>query len=157
MKAEDIYRNYFEDVYRYILCICADEELACEITQQTFFKAMFSLHTFRGDCDIKIWLLKIAKNIYYSHLRKNKKLVEFPQYDLPDNESLSSLVEDRDTAMHIRRILQTLNEPYKEVFTMRVITELPFEEIGAAFGKSAHWACVTYHRAKEKIKKQLEE
>ena len=48
-------------------------------------------------------------------------------------------------------------EPYKEVFMWRVFAELSFKQIGQMFGKSENWACVTYHRARSKIKERLGE
>ncbi|MBQ3120400.1 MAG: sigma-70 family RNA polymerase sigma factor, partial [Peptococcaceae bacterium] len=44
----------------------------------------------------------------------------------------------------------------KEVFMWRVFAELSFKQIGQIFGKSENWACVTYHRARNKIKERLE-
>ena len=48
-------------------------------------------------------------------------------------------------------------EPYKEVFTLRVFGELPFEKIGRLFGKSANWARVTFYRARVQIATYMEE
>jgi len=48
-----------------------------------------------------------------------------------------------------------MKEPYKEVFSLRIFGELSFREIANIFNKSEHWACVTYHRAKEMIKKDV--
>lgn len=64
---------------------------------------------------------------------------------------------DRDTAFEIHQFLYAMEEPYKEVFSLRVFGELPFEKIGKLFGKSAGWARVTYYRAKQKILTHMEE
>ena len=58
--------------------------------------------------------------------------------------------------MAIHGILHRLPEPYKEVFTLRVLGELSFRQIGNLFDKSENWACVTYHRAKQKIQREME-
>jgi len=62
----------------------------------------------------------------------------------------------RDEAMRIRRELHKIPEPYKEVFMWRVFAEMSFKQIGAVFGKTENWACVTYHRAKNMIKTRME-
>lgn len=49
-----------------------------------------------------------------------------------------------------------MKDPYKEVFTLRVFGELPFEKIGEIFGKSAGWARVTFYRSKKMIREYLE-
>ena len=157
LKIETLYKEYFDDIYRYLHKISGDAALADEITQQTFFKAMRSLHRFRGDCDVRIWLLRIAKNTFYSHKKNTARFVSFPEQAIQQSSSVAEDVEDKDTVQCILQALHTLCEPYKTVFEMRVFAELSFEQIGSAFGKNAHWACVTYHRAKEKIKQKTED
>ena len=61
----------------------------------------------------------------------------------------------RDTAMVLHRLLHALPEPYKEVFSLRILGELSFAQIGDLFGKSESWARVTYHRAKLKLKEDI--
>ena len=155
IKLDDIYHDYFSDVYKYTLKICGNEDLASEITQQTFFKAMFSLHKFRGECDVKVWLLRIAKNTLYSHIRKHKKQISLLEYDLQSEDRVEDIIEDRDTARRIRAILENMQEPYKEVFSLRTFGELSFKQIGDLFEKTESWARVTYYRAKTKIKEEL--
>ena len=63
----------------------------------------------------------------------------------------------RELATEIRVALQRLDEPYKEVFSLRTFGELSFKEIGKLFGKSDNWARVIYHRAKLKVKEKLKD
>lgn len=67
---EKIYQEYFKDVFLFAKRISGDEHIAEEITSDTFFKAMRSLDSFRGDCDVRVWLCQIAKNCYYSYQKK---------------------------------------------------------------------------------------
>lgn len=158
---EKIYRDYFDDVYRYILRLSGDEHMAEEITSEAFFKAMGSVSSFRGDCGIRVWLCQIAKNSYYTHLKKAAKMVSVDDGELEELPSEESSVEEqcmkRAEAARIRTILHHISEPYKEVFMWRVFAELSFKQIGQIFGKSENWACVTYHRAKAMIQFRLEE
>lgn len=76
---------------------------------------------------------------------------------LPDpSETVEEQFVRRDEAARIRKILHEIPEPYKEVFMWRVYAELSFKQIGQIFGKSENWACVTYHRARLKIKERME-
>ena len=70
---EHLYDTYFNDVYLYILRLSGNEHLAEEITSDTFFKAMKSINSFRGDCDVRVWLCQIANNCYYSHFKKSNR------------------------------------------------------------------------------------
>ena len=119
---------------------------------------MKALDSFREDCDIRVWLCQIAKNGYYSYLRKNKRLVRSPEaHELAEDPHLAQALVDRDTSVKIHGLLHQLPDPYKEVFTLRVFGELSFKQIAALFGKTENWACVTFHRAKAKIRERMEE
>lgn len=155
---ESIYRRYFADVELYLRAICHEEQLAEELTEQVFFQALKALPKFRGDCDIRTWLCAMARNCYLSHLRKTKPTEDIDQLQIPDpRQSVEEKIEDRQQAMVIHRILHDMPEPYKEVFSLRVFGQLSFEDIGSLFGRTANWACVTYHRARQKIREKMEE
>ena len=155
---EKLYYDYFNDVYRYILRLSGSEQVAEDITSETFFKAMQSVDRFRGDCDIRVWLCQIAKNCYYTYIKKHSK-----QKSLDDDvfmflsDSVEDQVSRQDEAQRIKEILHCIPEPYKEVVMWRVFAEMSFRQIGQIFGKTENWACVTYHRARKIIKDRLEE
>lgn len=151
---EEVYNLYFKDVYKYVLSLCREEETAQEITQETFFKALKSIDSFRGQCKLYVWLCQIAKNTYYTHAARpsHQRYEETPA---ASDDHLEEALEDRDSAFRIHQILHRLEEPYKEVFSLRVFGELPFRQIGTLFGKTESWARVTYHRARLKIKEEL--
>jgi len=155
---ENIYSLYFTDVFRYARSLTMDEPMAEEITEETFFRAMRSLGSFRGDCEIRVWLCRIAKNLWLTEQKKRSHFSddESALDETPDEHDFTSDISDKQTVIQIHRILHGIEEPYKEVFSMRVFGELSFKEIGELFSKNEHWACVTYHRAKEKIQNVLE-
>ena len=155
---ETIYRTYFRDVELYLRAICHDDHLAEELTEQVFFQALKALPTFRGDCDIRTWLCSMGRNAYLSHLRKQKPTEDIDEIQIPDpRRSIEEQILDRDQAMAIHKVLHDLPEPYKEVFSLRVFGQLSFQDIGSLFGRTANWACVTYHRACQKIRDKMEE
>lgn len=157
---EKIYRNYFNDVFLYIRRLSGNENIAEEITSETFYKAMRSIDSFRGDCDIRVWLCQIAKNCYYTYLKKAGQIDSIEDVELLNISAQDETVEERlsrqDEAMQIQKILHDVPDPYKEVFMWRVFAELSYKQIGQLFGKSENWACVTYHRARNMIRERLE-
>lgn len=161
MNIEELYRTYFDIVYRYIRSISQDGSLAEEVTQETFFKALEKIDQFRGDCDVRVWLCQIAKNTLYDHLKKQKKQLlgdeRLEETEGAGGELLEEKLAQRSQAMEIHKILHRLSEPYKEVFSLRTFGELNFREIGMLFGKSENWARVTYYRARVKIREELEQ
>lgn len=156
---ETIYSTYFDQVYRYTRSLTLDEQAAEDLTAETFLRAMRSLSSFRGECEIRVWLCRIAKNLWLTERKKQKRLTDSPEEalsGLDDGVDLAETVADRDTARLLHRALHRLEEPYREVFSLRVFAELPFDDIGQLFGHNAHWACVTYHRARTKLLKEME-
>lgn len=160
MNIEELYRTYFDIVYRYIRSISQDGSLAEEVTQETFFKALEKIDQFRGDCDVRVWLCQIAKNTLYDHLKKQKKQLlgdeKLEKAESAGGELLEEKLAQRSQAMEIHKVLHRLSEPYKEVFSLRVFGELSFGTISSLFGKSESWARVNYHRACKKIREELD-
>lgn len=155
MDFEEIYRAYFKDVYRYVCGLSADAVIAEEVTQESFAKALKAVDRFDGRTDVRAWLFSIAKNTYYSYCRKKKESVM--EDTVVTDVSLSERLVDKETAFFIHQYLHNMDEPYKEVFYLRVFGELPFKKIGLLFGKSDDWARVTYYRAKKQIMAYMEE
>ena len=157
---EKIYNEYFNDVYLYIKRLSGDEHIAEEITSETFFKALKSIDSFRGECEIRVWLCQIAKNSYYTYVKKNSKVQNVDEAELinlPDNKNnVENEVQSKLQAFAIQKVLHEIDEPYREVFMWRVYADLSFKEIAGIFNKNENWACVTYHRARKLIKERLE-
>ena len=153
---DQIYQSYFESVYRYALSLSGNMQTAEEITQETFFKAMRSLDQFQGKSSLKSWLCTIAKNLWLSDQRKKKAQPIDDALQLPDlSAGPEEAIVRQDESMRIHRLLHDLDEPYREVFTLRTLGQLSFRDIGELFGKSEN--CVVYHRARAKIKEKMEE
>ncbi len=156
---EAVYRSYFGDVYRYALTLTAgDQVLAEDLTSDCFIKAMTAIRHFRGQCELRVWLCQILKRLFLDHLRRQSRRASVPlPEDLPDpDRSLEERFALADEAMRAHHALHGLKEPYREVFSLRAMGGLSFQQIGELFGKTANWACVTYHRARGKLMDELE-
>ncbi|WP_361344515.1 sigma-70 family RNA polymerase sigma factor, partial [Streptomyces sp. NPDC021562] len=84
----------------------------------------------------------------------------FDTNEIPEQVSQKSMEEmilRKEDNFRLHKVLPHLEEPYKEVFTLRVFGELSFKEISEIFEKTESWARVTYHRAKRKIRDLLQE
>lgn len=153
---ETLYVQYFTDVYKYVLSLCRSESEAEELTQETFYKALQNIDRFKGQCKVYVWLCQIAKNSYFSSLKKNKRCVsqdEVLEQRMPREPEQDYLLDE--TAFEAQQALHRLREPYKEVLLLRIFGELPFSRIGQLFGKTESWARVTYHRGRLKWKELL--
>lgn len=135
----------YEAVYHYALSICRNETEAQDLTQETFLKAMNAVESFKGNSSLYTWLCAIAKNLWINRCKKQSReiipenIAEMGQDDQP---SIEQQVADKETAMHIHKILHNMNEPYKEVFSLRVFGQLSFSEIAKLF---SFISCVGYY------------
>lgn len=158
MDYEKLYNSYYMQIYSYVVPVVQNRALAEEITQNTFYKAISAQAKFKGRSNELTWLCSIAKNLCYDELRVERRVADMGGLsELPSNENIEYAIADSDMAFRIHLVLHRLEEPYKEVFQLRVFGELPFGQIATIFGKTEAWARVTYHRAKLKIQERLEE
>ncbi len=155
---DEIYRLYARTVYGFLLSRCRNSDIAEELTSETFYRAVKNIDSYNGSCKMSVWLCEIAKNLYTDYMRKSERRnVSIEERELPDEDNIILRYEDKEQTLNIHRILHTLEEPYKEVFSLRIFSELSYKEIGDIFGKSDGWARVTFFRAKEIILKKINE
>ena len=144
-----------------MLNMVKNQTAAEEITQNTFVKAMTSRRAFQGEASEYTYLCAIAKNLCMDYFREEQKKAELSgdeamaPTDMEKDHVLNKMLT-RETTLKIHQILHHMEEPYKEVFELRVFGELSFAEIAMIFKKTESWARVTYHRARSKMKERLD-
>ena len=153
---ERLYNTYYMRVFSYVMTMAGDRHTAEEITQEAFFKAFSKASSFRNESDEVTWLCAIAKNCFYDEKRRQSKTAPIPE-EIPDTgKEIEQAAADRDSSFRIHVALHALEEPYREIFELRVFGELSFRDIGTIFGKTENWARVTYHRARLKLQERME-
>ena len=153
---DEIYEQYALFVYRYLLSLTGREELAEELTQETFFQAIRCIDQYNGTCKISTWLCAIGRNQYLAHVKKNRPHLEWNEETVPyteeaaENLALSSL-----SRMELMKKLHGIQEPLREVLYLRIFGDLSFREIGEIMNQSENWARVNFYRGKEKMAKEI--
>ncbi len=155
---EELYRLYYKDIYFFVLKL-ADyrDDVAEEVTQESFYQAFISLKRFRGECSIKSWLYQIAKNTCYKYLKTHAKEVYLEEnlYQEQEGKDISAVVEEKQAIDHVIRIIADLDERSRCIVTYRLFDRKSYKEIGALTGIREATAKVLFFRAKEKIQQQL--
>ena len=156
MLFEELYEENYKIVYGYLLSLSKNETISEDLTSDTFLKAFEKISTFKGNIKTSTWLCQIAKNEYLQYLRKHKKTDSIEECsDIADTDRIEDIVQDKTMAITIHKLLHDLEEPYKEVFVLKVFAELSYKDIACIFEKTETWARVTYHRARLKIIERL--
>ncbi len=147
----EIYEANVKEVYGFLLSLCRDEQMAEDLTQETFLKALNNIDSFRGDCKISVWLCQIGKHLFYRQYNKTRNRADYDPGTidhLARQESPESDILQNTETSRILYHLHTMDEPYKEVFMLHIFGEVSLKEISLLFGKSDSWARVTFYRAK---------
>ena len=151
---EEIYKQYFETVNKYLFCLTRNNDIAEELTQETFYKAVKKIDTYKGECKISVWLCQIAKNSWYDYCKKNKKVMRLEEelLEIQSDETTEEKVISNDEKISLYRKLQKLDEKTREVIYLRITGELSFKEIGMILNQTENWARVTFYRGKNQLK-----
>ena len=155
LDIDDIYKEYAEMVFKFLITLCNDESTAEELTQETFYRAIISSNRYDGTCKVSTWLCQIAKHLWYQEIDKRKR----KETSMLDDNIASSkfnpeeelcLIEDK---MQLIKAVHILDDTAKEIVLLRITGTFSFREIGEVFNKNENWARVTFYRAKQKIMK----
>lgn len=151
---DEIYKLYADKLYHYCLKLTKNPYEAEDLTQHTFLKAIEKLHTFKNECSVSTWLCTIAKNQFINNLKKThdfsyEKVLEI--YHEKEGNSIEDILISKELTKKIYNTIENLEEPFRDIFILRVFNEMRFKDIGILFNKSEVWARVNYHRAREKI------
>ncbi|GLC89487.1 RNA polymerase sigma factor [Lysinibacillus piscis] len=149
----EIYEQYADSVFKYLMVLCSNKDVAEELTQETFYQAVRSIDNYNGECKMSVWLCQIAKHTYYKYVDKQMKQPNQPP-SLSYFPSAESHLIENENKLVLYRTIHLLDEPYKEIVLLRILGGLSFKEIGEIHRKSENWARVTYYRAKLKLRER---
>ena len=142
---EFIYHENYLILYKFLLKIGCPPQDIDDVIQDTFVKAILNIDQFKNESKLSVWLCQIAKNTWYSYLKKNKNIVTIDENQLKDDHS------------YFINFVDYIEEPYKSVFTLKEIMGYSYQEIACKYKKSESWARVTYYRVRMKYQKLFEE
>lgn len=150
---EEIYEMYSRKVFLFLLSKTNSEQLAEELTQETFFQAVQCIDRFKGNSSILTWLCGIAKNVWFKYQKKHQEtlFIDADILEIEDKKEINIQWEQKE----ILRLIHDMNEPIREVMYLRLISNLSFAEIGEIIGKTENWTRVTFFRGKQKIVKEI--
>ena len=137
-----------DKLFTYSMCMVKDTDLANDLFQETFIKAIMKLRDgkYKDNGKFSFWMTRIAHNVIIDHFRelKSTHIVETPKdKDLQNMKDASVLENDRERNMvneqvleDVKRLMNALPETQREVVFMRYFQEMSFKEIAQATGVS---------------------
>lgn len=155
---DEIIKTYANDVKRFCMSLCHDEQTAEELMQETFYRAYRTIHRYDGTCLMTTWLFTIAKRAWIDSLRKKrpvKSLEEVSENQMKTEETPEVLLNRKLTMEYLMNLIDEMKEPDRSVFLLRAISDKSYKEIGNLFCKSENWARVIYYRVRLKLMERV--
>ena len=144
---EEIYKEYFSIIYKYLCSLSHNEELA----QETFYRAVKNIKKYKGTCKMSTWLCQIAKNLWYTELKKEKRNLDIDIEEMYESPDILEEYINKEQKMELYKKIAKLDDKTKEVIYLR-LNGVTFKEIGEILGKNENWAKIIFYRGKEKLK-----
>ncbi len=148
-----VYRENCPRVYRFLMALCKNSDIAEELTQETFFKVYMNLSSVKDESKLSSYIMTVARNCFYALCREQKKREELDE-KLESPLKVGEELEAEEAVKEAKTVVASLEEPYAEVFMLH-IQGVPLKEISRLYSKSESWARVTFHRAKMKASERM--
>lgn len=129
------YEQYKNGIYRYAFSITGDAHLAEDILHDTFLKALSGKHAFAPE-KAQAWLYRVARNLCYDQLRREKREGSYEQPPGRAEKSYAYI-----------EMIASLSPSEREIVTLKIVGGLTHREIGAVLGITAKAAQKRYERA----------
>ena len=152
---EKLYNDYFQTVYKYLFSITHNADVSEDLTQETFYQAIKTYDSFRGDSKVSVWLCQIAKHLWYKEYKKisQHSLGSIDELSdiIPSDANVEKIILENDSKIELYQRIHDLDEKTREVIYLRITGELSFREIGEILERNETWARVTFYRGKQKM------
>lgn len=161
MSAEEdfsrIYQEHAPAVMRYLIYLSGSPATAEELTAETFYQAIVSAHRFRGESSLRTWLFGIARNLYLSHLRHQRRHIPLDEAAyLPTGGDPAIHFLHTERQHQVVAALQTLSESDRSILLLYAREGLSYQEIAHLLSLSLSAVKVRLHRARRRLAQALE-
>ncbi len=150
MDFESFYRKYAPTVRRFALFLCGDPAMADDITADTFLHALQAHERIRQPT-VKSFLFTVARNAHRDLQRRWRRFDELDGDQADVSISTHARLEQQQETGEVLAALQQLPEVDRTILLMRVLDDMPYEEIATALDISVNAAKVKVHRARAKL------
>lgn len=151
--------TYETSVYRLALRMCGNAHDAEEVAQEAFVAAWKGLPAFRGESKFSSWLYQLTTNAAIDFLRREKRhrtatpIEDEPEPATPDTPQQA--LEESEVRHALQQALDTLTPEHREIFLLRQMRQLSYEEIGRLLGLESGTVKSRLSRAKKQLREIL--
>jgi len=153
MEFEDIYKTYWDRIFRLCMGFVNDYDAAQDLTQETFIIVWQKLDTFRNESSVGTWIFRIASN---NCLRQIEKQRRFPKSELPIHLSEEKTYSIEPQIQFLYKCIAELPETDRIIISLE-LEDVKQSEIAKIVGLSEANTRVKIHRIKEKLTQKFKE
>lgn len=153
---DDLYHLTERTLYAYILSMVKNHDETLDLMQETYIKIMSSAHLYKPMGKPLAWIFTIAKNLYLSKLRKEKRELNMDSDEMVNNPKFS-YITDHDDRIVLESVMEILDEDERKIVNLYAISGLKHKEIAESLGLKLNTTLSKYHRALTKLRKHLTE
>lgn len=155
---KQLYHQYGKELFLYLYSMCQQKELAEDLLQDTFLKAILALPEYHTN--MRAWLYKVARNLFYNLYKRNRWEICDEEYlkkisKLEVDEFLEEYISKQETRI-LYTAMQKLSPVKREVLELQYFGQMPLKEIANVLQLSQENVRVLSHRAKKDLKKLME-
>jgi RNA polymerase sigma-70 factor (ECF subfamily) len=159
---EDLVALYSDDLSHFIDSKVSDFHETKYLTIETFGQLAVNGKKFSGQSTLKTYLFTIARNLIAKHLKERKKNSHISYDEIVETVSLSQdapdvYLEKEETRQKLLSAMKLLVEDYNQVLTLLYFDDMSYMQAGKIMGKSEKQIKNLAHRAKDTLKKLLED
>ncbi len=147
-------RLYRDRIFLYTYGILQNYEDSEEATAEVFFQVWRSAKKFKGMSKVSTWLFGIARNVSMNVLRKRRR--RFQTIEIMDHDAVWEEIEIEEDVELLRRAIEKLPPPHKEVIHLAFYEELPYSDIAQIIGVPENTVKTRVFYAKKKLKELVE-
>ena len=151
---EDLYNLTERTLYAYVLSIVKNHDETLDLMQETYLKIMSAAHLYKPMGKPLAWMFTIAKNLYLSKIRKEKREINMDSIEMEDDTKFS-YVTDRDDRMVLETALNILTEEERQIILLHAVSGMKHKEIAESLELKLSTTLSKYHRALKKVKEYL--
>ena len=157
---DDLFKKHYRYIYKVVLAIVLDQEMAKDVTQEAFLKAFLKIDTLKDIEKFEKWVYSIAVNTCWDVLRKTSKIkstnLDIEDYSIEDTSSLpDEIYEQSETREEIVRCIRQMDATTQQIINLKYYLGFTYEEISRFMNISLSNVKVKLHRSKKKILSRL--
>lgn len=155
----ELYERYVRRVFKHVSYMRNDVDIAQDLTEQTFLRALEAIHRYeRRGVPFLAWLLRIARNLYLNDQRVQRNNSSIRRNRNGDViASPESFCEAKLDGEEVRRAVQALDGDQRQVIVLRFMDGLSYADVARVLGKSVGAVRVAQYRALRALRRSLED